>query len=264
MKTVSYALGDNKVTQENAVLCAQLQQGDKTVEQTLLLQNKGLIRTLARQEYRRYPYLTLEQEDLEMTGALALLQAASCYHKDRGSSFSAWAWMYMRRAVRREIVACGTWIRFPEQTHYAYHRTWQQQTTASPAALHVTTNGQESEARDVAYLRLWMTVESLDKTVSLQNKTPLWDTVIDPEPTPEEIIESACHVQSLLSCLNSREKDVITLRYGLDTGNTHTLAEVGETLSVSRERVRQIEKRALKKMRAELQKETCNSVQSSV
>ena len=99
---------------------------------------------------------------------------------------------------------------------------------------------------------------SLETPVGETGEDSLGDMVEDrTEKTPEEAMEQIVEkeeVSELLEALNERERQVIRLRYGLDGGRTHTLEEIGEQLNVTRERVRQIEARAMEKLRTNAEK----------
>ena len=99
---------------------------------------------------------------------------------------------------------------------------------------------------------------SLETPVGETGEDSLGDMVEDrTEKTPEEAMEQIVQkeeISELLETLNERERQVIQLRYGLDDGRTHTLEEIGEQLNVTRERVRQIEARALEKLRTNAKK----------
>jgi RNA polymerase primary sigma factor len=206
---------------------------------------------------RRYAGRGLPLEDLMQEGTLGLLRAAERYDPDLGYRFSTYATWWIRQAVRRALVEQGRSVRLPEHLVGLLGRlqraalTIEQQqgrpATAAELALALDTTVDKVEAA----LKASLMPASLDAPVTEDGAT-LAEVVADEGPTAGEVAEDRAlrsAVREALSKLTDRERLVIELRHGLDGKPPRTLAEVGEALHISRERARQLEAQALRKLR---------------
>lgn len=248
-----------KVT--NEVLCQQIQQGSISAKEQILRQNEGMIHVIAWRERKRYSYLTVELEDLWAAGQMGLLRAAMLFRTESGNQFATYAWMHIRQAVQREIINGGTMIRIPVHLHDRMHKISVYREPFSQTDYHELAERIESEAygdqaltekevRDyLCRVEPLCSMRSLNETVKIDGATERQELIADPNAqTPEEAVSQRILVEACLSHLTQRERDVIVLRYGLNGCSQHTLLEVGTKLQVTKERVRQLEQRAMKKM----------------
>lgn len=246
----------------NEKLCVQIQQGDATAKLQLLQQNEGMIHTIAWRERRRYAYLSLELEDLWSAGRMGLLRAANLYQPDSGNQFVTYAWIHVRQAVQREIIGGGTLVRIPVHLHDRMHKlsVYRVPYTAvnyRTLAERVTSEEQEGHGLTEKEIQEYMClvepfamIQSLNDPLTLNGETERQDMVAQPDAaTPEDMAVQSILLEQCPCRLSSREKQVIVLRYGLAGENAYTLLEVGKKLGITKERVRQLEKRALEKMR---------------
>ena len=221
----------------NEALCIRIQQGDEQAKSQLLQQNEGMIHAVAWRERRRYAYLALELEDLWAAGQLGMLRAARMFRPETGNQFATYAWPHVRQAIQREIISGGTIIRIPVHLHDRMHKL----------SVYREPNG------SVNY-------EALAERVTAEERT-------GHGMTASEVKEFLCRVEPMVSLrslnemlkldgeterqemLAEPEREVIFMRYGLQNNESMTLLEVGQKLHITKERVRQLEQRAMEKMR---------------
>jgi RNA polymerase primary sigma factor len=206
---------------------------------------------------RRYAGRGLPLEDLMQEGTLGLLRAAERYNPDLGHRFSTYATWWIRQAVRRALVEQGRSVRLPEHLVGLLGRLQRAMLTIEQAQGRPATAAELAVALETtvdkveAALKASLMPASLDAPVTEDGAT-LAEVVADDGPTAGEVAEERAlrvAVREALSKLTDRERLVIELRHGLDGKPPRTLAEVGEALHISRERARQLEAQALRKLR---------------
>jgi RNA polymerase primary sigma factor len=198
----------------------------------------------------------MELADLMQEGNLGLLQAIKRFEPERGLRFSTYATWWVRQAIGRAVAEQGRMIRVPVYKHeqiYRYKRAYEQlemellrEPTDEEVAQRIGTTAES--------IREWKLVSSpASLSLEINEEHELGDVLCDPNEDVEEAAiqgPQAELIKQALNVLTPRECKVIQLRFGLLSGYAHTLEETGKQLGFTRERARQIEERALAKLRA--------------
>lgn len=221
----------------------------------LITANSRLVISIAKKYmHRGVPFLDLIQE-----GNIGLMRALKRYDYKRGYKFSTYATWWIRQAVTRALADQSRTIRLPvhinDQVSKMFHIQHQlsQQLGRDPDVAEIADRmGLTSEKIEQMYKDAQYPL-SIDMPISFEDDGVLGDYIEDQEaPDPDDVTELSLlsqQIDQVLEMLPPREAQILKLRFGLSNGETHTLAEVGLKMGISRERVRQIEAQAIRRLR---------------
>jgi len=237
---------------EKRRLRVAVREGDDA-KQAFIVSNLRLVVNIA----KRYQRAGMPLLDLVQEGNLGLIRAVEKFDHERGYKFSTYATWWIRQAIGRAIAEKGRTIRVPTRVGDAAAAVERARNSLREANGREATRAELAEATGMTELQVAaaerITPDPLSLSLAQDEDRELLDTVADPDSErgflDTEQNEDRTHLHVALATLHDRERDVLVLRFGIDGDEPKTLEELGEQFNVTRERIRQIEAKAMTKLR---------------
>ncbi len=257
-----YVFYTGKINQSNDTLIKLIQEGNKQARQDICIKNERLVRKYASAYYHFFGN-DLDFEDLMQAGFLGLLTATERYKFEKNTAFSTYAVLWVKQAISRQIYDEGYRVRIPVHMMEKIARM-----TRLDNKYGIDSMDYRQRMQRIAQ-EMEITEDEVEKLIELKHQflgnvsldTPIGEeeesTIGEFIPADEEydveniVINNALSslLDTLLATLPQKEEKILRMRFGFYDGNPKTLEEIGKEFGVTRERIRQIEEKALRKLR---------------
>ena len=242
-------------TEEEVELAKRMNEGDVSARDKLSVANLRLVVSIA----KRYVGRGMHFLDLIQEGNLGLMKAVEKFDYERGFKFSTYATWWIKQSITRAIADQARTIRIPVHMVETINklgrvsRNLLQTLGREPSAAEIAEKMGITEDKVIEIQKIAQDPVSLEKPIGEEEDSHLGDFIEDNSSvSPAEKAEAAMlreHLLQVLSTLTPREQEVLIMRYGIKDSRPKTLEEVGKEFNVTRERIRQIEAKALRKLR---------------
>lgn len=254
-----------KIKLSNPALIRLIQEGNEQAVQDLCIKNRGLVDKYASM-YAHYAGNRLPYEDIHQAGMLGLIKAAKKFDLSLGYEFSTYATHWITQAIRREIQDHGFVIRIPVhmmeriiKVVHIINRLELIDMSMDERIQHVSQEAEltEEQVREcLLYRSNFLSAASLNVPIGEEEEMELIEYVPATPERGQKSVEDECmeiflreEVAEVLETLTDKERDILIKRFGIDGGIPMTLEQVGKNYGVTRERIRQVEEKALQKLR---------------
>jgi RNA polymerase primary sigma factor len=242
--------------QDEVKLSRRAKRGDEQARKKMIQSNLRLVISIA----KRYMHLGIPFLDLIEEGNLGLMKAVDKFNPRKGFRFSTYAAWWIKQAITRSISEQGRMIRVPVYMNDLIAKWKKKKEQLSQKLKRLPTDKEISErlrlGQDkVEQINFWLSssTSSLEAPIGEESEAQVADLIEDesaqaPDAGISRLMDRE-RLRSLLNVMTEREREILDMRFGLADGQPHTLAEVAKKLGVSRERIRQIEAAALRKLK---------------
>lgn len=246
----------------NEELCVLAQQGSKEAKDALIINNKNLVHKIAARVLKQYRPTGLDEEDLYIEGSIGLMTAVDKFNVSLGYKLSTYACNWIRQAITRAVMNDGYGMRLPVHMFEQVIRVNKCRKIHGANTIHElmeyvnsdydTDYSYEDIQKLVMYADQYLNTTSLNKIANqdADADTEIIDFVAARENVEDEVMCGvvAEEISKALESLSDKEHAVISMRFGLEGNDRMTLEEIGHMYNVTRERIRQIESTAIRKL----------------